>query len=76
MLSYRIIKVTCFWGRIKTGIPKTKKKFLSLSQGDALSCCGQITPKSLFSAGGGVAGPPCGRCCLWQRRCPDPLPHG
>ena len=76
ILSYRIIKITCFGGRIKTGIPKTKKKILSLSQGDSPSCWGQITPKSLFSAGGGVAGPPCGRRCLWQWRRPDPLPHG
>ena len=64
-----------FWEELKKASQK-QKKILSLSQGDSPSCCGQITPKSLFSAGGGVAGPPCGRRCLWQWRRPDPLPHG
>ena len=77
IFSYRIIKITCFLGRIKTGIPQTKKsQYLSLSRGDSPSCCGQVTPKSPFSAGGGAAGPPRGWRCLWQRGRPDPLPHG
>lgn len=77
LLSYLIglLRLPVFWEELKKASQK-QKKILSLSQGDSPSCCGQITPKSLFSAGGGVAGPPCGRRCLWQWRRPDPLPHG
>lgn len=65
VFTYPIGLLVHLFGKTKHGISKNKKKNSQPLSCDSLFPAWEVkTPKCLFSAGGGIAGPPCGRRCL------------